>query len=220
VLKDQLHDEFNQTFLDVHGLSTYGLYTTFPVNSVADLKGRTIGGSGRNLLWLEGTGAIPISQANPDTYTSIQTKLSEGQLAAAAWGISFKFPEVCGYYINCGLGACPIQPMTANNDFWAALPDEVRNIIQEEAEQWGIRSTQYAADNDEASIEKAREQGCEIIKLTDEAKAKWAESLPNLPDVTKNELGEEGLKIVRRYMEILAEKGIPVARAWTYPIGN
>jgi hypothetical protein len=58
------------------------------------------------------------------------------------------------------------------------------------------------------------------VKLTDEAKREWAEKLPNLPDVAKKELGNEGLRILKRYTEILEEMGQPVARRWTFPIDD
>jgi TRAP-type C4-dicarboxylate transport system substrate-binding protein len=220
VLTGMLHDEFNQTFLGVHGLADYGIFSTYPISSVKDVSGKKIGGSGRNLLWLEGTGATPIQSNLGDGYTSFQTKLIDGQFCAASWGILNKFPEVAKFYTDAGLGASPIVIFCANNDVWEKMPAEVKPIFEEVVAEYMIKSTQMSKDILQSSMDNIKSQGGTIVTMTNAAKQEWCKLLPNLPDVAKKELGDEGLKIVKRYMEILKEMGQPVAREWTFPIGQ
>jgi TRAP-type C4-dicarboxylate transport system substrate-binding protein len=220
VLRDTLSKEFNQTLLCIHGLSDYGIYSTYPISSVNDLANKKIGGSGRNLLWLENTGAVPVTSNLSDGYTSLQTKLIDAQFCAASWGINYKFPEVAKYYTDAGLGCSPIILLSANSDVWDDMPADVREIMKEVVAEYALRSSELSRDNLAWAMEKIIEQGGTIVKLTDEAKREWTQKLPNLPDVAKRELGNEGLKILKRYMEILAEMGQPVIREWTFPIDN
>jgi TRAP-type C4-dicarboxylate transport system substrate-binding protein len=218
VLRDTLSKGFNQTLLCIHGLSDYGIYSTYPISSVEDLANKKIGGSGRNLLWLENTGAVPITSNLSDGYTSLQTKLIDAQFCAASWGINYKFPEVAKYYTDAGLGCSPIILLTANNDVWNDMPGDVREIMKEVVAEYALKSSELSRDNLAWAMGKIAEQGGTIVKMTDEAKRAWTQKLPNLPDVAKRELGNEGLKILKRYMEILKEMGQPVIREWTFPI--
>lgn len=218
VLKNTFTDKFNQNLLAIHGLADYGLYSTYPISKVGDLASKKIGGSGRNLLWLQNTGATPITSNLSDGYTSLQTKLIDAQFCAASWGINYKFPEVAKYYTDAGLGCSPIILFTVNRDTWQNVPEEVRKIIQEVAEEYALKSTEMSRDKLKESMDNIVKQGGTIVAMTDEAKREWCAKLPNLPDIAEKELGQEGLKILKRYMEILEEMGQPVARKWTYPI--
>jgi len=218
ILKEKLSKDFNQTFLALHGLADYGIYSTFSIATLADIRNKKIGGSGRNLLWLENTGAVPVSSNLGDGYTSLQTKLIDGQFCAATWGLGYKFPEVAPFYTKAGLGCAPTICLTANNDTWKSMPEEVKKIIIVAVEEWGNKSTQMSIDMEEGSIETFKKGGGTVVVMTDKAKQDWCAAVPNLPDVAARELGREGLIILKRYMEILKEMGEPVAREWTYPI--
>jgi TRAP-type C4-dicarboxylate transport system substrate-binding protein len=218
VLKDTFTGKFNQTFLAIHGLADYGLYSSYPIAKVGDLANKKIGGSGRNLLWLQNTGAIAITSNLSDGYTSLQTKLIDAQFCAATWGVNYKFPEVAKYYTDAGLGCSPIILFTVNNDTWQGIPGEIQKIIQEVAYEYAVKSTEMSRDKTKVSMDGLAKQGGTVVKMTDEAKREWCDKLPNLPDIAEKELGQEGLKILKRYMEILEEKGQPVARRWTFPI--
>ncbi|MDR1242968.1 MAG: TRAP transporter substrate-binding protein DctP [Deltaproteobacteria bacterium] len=218
VLKTTFTDKFNQRLLAIHGLSDYGLYSSYPIKGVGDLANKKIGGSGRNLLWLQNTGAIPITSNLSDGYTSLQTKLIDAQFCAASWGVNYKFPEVAKYYTDAGLGCSPIILLTVNSDTWQSIPEEVRQIIQEVADEYALKSTEMSRDTLKSSMEAIVKQGGTIVTLTDELKREWCDKLPNLPDIAEKELGQEGLKILKGYTEILEEMGQPVARRWSFPI--
>jgi len=218
VLKNTFSDKFNQNLLAIHGLADYGLYSSFPIAKVGDLASKKIGGSGRNLLWLQNTGAVPITSNLSDGYTSLQTKLIDAQFCAASWGINYKFPEVAKYYTDAGLGCSPIILFTVNNDTWEGIPEEVRKIIKEVADEYAVKSTEMSRDKLKESMDSIVKQGGTIVAMTNEAKREWCDKLPNLPDVAEKELGQEGMKILKRYTEILEEMGQPVARKWAFPI--
>ena len=52
-----------RSFLGSTGVGDYNLYTTFPVKSIADVKGRKIAAAGANLPWISGRGSRSRSRA-------------------------------------------------------------------------------------------------------------------------------------------------------------
>ena len=57
--------------------------------------------------------------------------------------------------------------------------------------------------------------GGTIVKWSEEEKAAWLSSIPNIPD-TAVELGPQGLKILERYVELLKENGVNIPRDWKF----
>lgn len=98
-VSDQLYEEFsdelvtsfetkyNQKLLAKMVLDSYEIFSSAPIEKFSDLSGKKIGGSGRNLLWLENTGAVGIQSNMGDGYTSLQTGLISGQFAAPHWAV-------------------------------------------------------------------------------------------------------------------------------------
>ena len=54
-------DKHNQVYLGIQVADTYNTFTTFPLKSVADLKGKKIYGPGAVAEWLRGTGAVAVN---------------------------------------------------------------------------------------------------------------------------------------------------------------
>lgn len=101
-VSDQLYEEFsdelvtsfetkyNQKLLAKMVLDSYEIFSSAPIEKFSDLSGKKIGGSGRNLLWLENTGAVGIQSNMGDGYTSLQTGLISGQFCRSPLGCEGK----------------------------------------------------------------------------------------------------------------------------------
>ena len=63
--------KYNQKLLAKMVLDSYEIFSSAPIEKFSDLSGKKIGGSGRNLLWLENTGAVGIQSNMGDGYTSL-----------------------------------------------------------------------------------------------------------------------------------------------------
>src|SRR5690606_21526349 len=67
-------EDFDLTYLGSgFSLDNYTLMTTFPVNSLDDLRGRRIGAPGAAVNWLENTGAVGVAGNLATYYNDIQT---------------------------------------------------------------------------------------------------------------------------------------------------
>ncbi len=152
-MSDQLYEEFsdelvtsfetqyNQKLLAKMVLDSYEVFSSTPIEKFSDLSGKKIGGSGRNLLWLENTGAVGIQSNMGDGYTSLQTGLISGQFAAPHWAVKANYQDICKYATDIGLDSTMGEVLTVNLTKWNSLPTEVQDIILEvskELEQYHL----------------------------------------------------------------------------------
>ena len=140
-VSDQLYEEFsdelvtsfetqyNQKLLAKMVLDSYEVFSSTPIEKFSDLSGKKIGGSGRNLLWLENTGAVGIQSNMGDGYTSLQTGLISGQFAAPHWAVKANYQDICKYATDIGLDSTMGELLTVNLTKWNSLPTEVQDII-------------------------------------------------------------------------------------------
>lgn len=214
-LVDCFENNFNQKLLGVLIQPGYEIFSNSPIEKAQDLSGLKIGASGRNMLWLEGTGAVAVQANMTDAYTSLQTSLIDGTIQAPYWGVKGNFQDLVKYMTNIGLGCNSGVLLTVNLTKWNSLPAEVQTIIQEVATDYEEYQAQYAADTTEQAYKQCEEAGIQITTMTDEEKANWVNMLPNLPD-TASELGSKGVEILEHYVELLEKAGYSQPRQWEF----
>ena len=226
-VSDQLYSEFpeelitsfetqyNQKLLATMVLDSYEIFSSEPIDSLDDLNTKKIGGSGRNLLWLENTGAVPVQSNMGDGYTSLQTGLISGQFAAPHWAVKANYQDICKYATNIGLNSTMGELMTINLDKWNSLPAEVQEIILEVSEELEQYHLEYTNDCRAKAYDAFVAAGGTIVEMPEEEKAAWLAALPNIPD-TAVELGPKGLEILERYVELLKENGVNIPRDWEF----
>jgi TRAP-type transport system periplasmic protein len=101
-----------------------------PLRSLDDLRGLQVRARGVQAMAFTAVGASPASIPWNDVYEA----LSRGVVDAATNYIMAVGPirhnEVSDYFIKVGLGQA-IQAEIVNLDFWNALPDDIRQIMEE-----------------------------------------------------------------------------------------
>ena len=226
-VSDQLYEEFsdelvtsfetqyNQKLLAKMVLDSYEIFSSTPIEKFSDLSGKKIGGSGRNLLWLENTGAVGIQSNMGDGYTSLQTGLISGQFAAPHWAVKANYQDICKYATDIGLDSTMGELLTVNLTKWNSLPTEVQDIILEVSKELEQYHLEYTNECRSKAYDTFVEAGGTIVTMSDEEKAAWLNALPNIPD-TATELGPTGLKILERYVELLKENGVNIPRDWQF----
>ena len=214
---EAIFEKYNQKFLGLGPTGPYELLTTFPVDEVADLKGKKIAAAGPNLTLLEGTGAVPVQSNLNEAYTSFQTGVYDGWIMFALPSKNFKLYEVAKYHTRVGFGAEPVQGITINLDTWNNLPKEVQDIISEVAAEYEVKAAQDAKDNNTIAEEFMAQNGVTVTDLPMAEKQKWAAGLPNVPDRTAKEIDSVGLpgsKAFKLYLQYLEEDGYQLPRKW------
>lgn len=214
-LTTSFETQYNQKLLAKMVLDSYEIFSSAPIEKFSDLNTKKIGGSGRNLLWLENTGAVAVQSNMTDGYTSLQTGLISGQFAAPHWAVKANYQDICKYATDIGLDSTMGELLTVNLDKWNSLPAEVQDIILQVSKELEEYHLQYTNDCRAKAYEAFEAAGGTIMKMSDEEKAAWLAALPNIPD-TAAELGPTGLKILSRYVELLKENGVNIPRDWTF----
>ncbi|WP_127143014.1 C4-dicarboxylate TRAP transporter substrate-binding protein [Pelagibacterium montanilacus] len=209
-LSEVFESDYNQTLLGLSGWDNYHLGTTDPWETVADLEGVRIGGAGPNLPWLEYAGAVPVQSSLPDGYMNLQTGIYNGWLMFPSAYLGYRWYEPAPNYTLIGFGPMVVVGMTMNLNSLARLPEDVQAIIREVGAQYEDRSGGALDEAQANGLAGLEEAGANIRELSDEARAQWAESLGNYPDIQSKEADGRGLpgtEVMQIYLDKVAESG-------------
>lgn len=209
--------ENNQILLAAVGTDNYHLMTSFPIETVADLEGRKLSTAGLQTNWLRGTGAVPVAGALPDYYNAIQTGLTEGTVTFESALAPYKLFEVAPYVTKVNYGAQSASALTVNIDVWESLPEDLREIIREIASEYQDRAAELYMSNAGKSLATAVEGGATIKELSPEARAGFADAMPNIALEWARSLdvrGIAGTKTLETYIRLSREAGVTFARDW------
>jgi TRAP-type C4-dicarboxylate transport system substrate-binding protein len=202
-------------------LDTYQVFSTTEISGVSDLEGFKVAGAGMNLRYLEGIeGAAGVRGGLTDFYNMLQTGLVDGAMTWPEAAATFKFAEVAPYMLRANLGAVNSKTVTVNADYWATLPDEVKDVLQAVAIDYRDHVAGVAMDRAAASEAAYIEAGGTIIEVPDADRTAWANAIPNLAQewaTTLNDAGEDGSAMLDAYLAKLEAAGYVGVRDWAQP---
>lgn len=200
-------------------LDSYQMFSTTEVSSIADLEGFKVAGAGMNLRYLEGIkDAAGVRGGLTDFYNMLQTGLVDGAMTWPEAAATFKFAEVAPYMLRADLGSVNSKTITVNADYWAKLPDEVKDVLKAVAVDYRDHVAGIAMDRAAASEAAYIEAGGKIIDVPAEDRAAWAAAIPNLAQEwakTLNDAGEPGSEMLAAYLSKLEAAGYTGVRDWT-----
>ncbi len=146
---------------------------TFPIKSLADLKGKKIRATGVVGEYVKLLGASPVSIPAPEIYMALKL----GTVDAAVFGLvaleDMKLKEVWKYFIispNCNTLVCSFM---INMNSFNALPPDIKEIIDKQAAQaMLVDSIREKLLLDYAAANAVKSHGLKLIKLS-EKEADW-----------------------------------------------
>jgi len=209
-LTEVFEKDYNQILLGLSVWDNYHLGTTMEWNSVAELKGVKIAGAGPNLPWLEYAGAVPVQSALPDGYMSMSTGVYNGWIMFPSSYLGYRYYEPAPYYTLIGFGAMGVNGLTINKASLAKLPENVQKIIREVGIEYEKKSGAEANARQAAGLKGLAEAGAKIRELPDDARAEWAASLANYPNLQAKDAdsrGMPGTEVIRAYLDAVADGG-------------
>lgn len=207
----------NQRYLGGSVLDTYHLMTNFPVNSVADLRGRKILAPGVSAAWLEGTGAIAVEGGLTTYYTQIQTGVADGVITILTGAPPYRIHEVAPYITLVGIGAQLTGGMSVNLDTWNGLPPEIQELLTELGEDYSKKVADDLALRYESGLAAMLADGATVSELPAAEKQRWIDALPNIAGRWADAAEARGYParaILRIYMDALRARGVQPAREW------
>lgn len=199
-------------------LDTYQMFSKTPINSLADLEGQKVAGAGYNLRYLEGIpGAAGVRGGLPNFYNMMQTGVTDAAMLWPEAAKTFKIAEVAPYMLKADLGAVNSKTVTVNADYWASLPQEVKDVLQMVAVEYRDHVASVAMDRAEASLQAYVDGGGTVVEMSAEARQAWADSMPNIASDWAKGLdakGAPGTAMLVAYMDKLKAAGFEPPRDW------
>jgi len=199
-------------------LDTYQVFSTEPINSLADLEGKKVAGAGYNLRYLEGiNGAAGVRGGLPNFYNMIQTGVVDAAMLWPEAAGTYKISEVAPYMLKADLGAVNSKTVTVNADVWAGLPDEVKDVLQAVAIEYRDQVANVAMDRAEASLAAYVAGGGTVVEMSQAERVAWANAMPNIAAEWARDLdatGAPGTAMLVSYMDKLKAAGMVPIRDW------
>lgn len=208
----------NQHFLGASVVDSYHLMTTFPVDSVEDLRGRKILAPGPSATWLEGTGAVPVDGGLTTYYTQIQTGVADGVLTILTGAAPYRIHEVAPHITLVGIGAQLTGGLSINLDTWNSLPEDVQNVLNQVGREYSAGVSGELAERYENGLELMQSEGATVSELPVEEKEAWLEGMPNIAQrwVEATEArGYPAGRVLEAYIDAVRERGGEPLRDWT-----
>lgn len=200
------------------GLEDYLLMTTFPVESLDDLKGRKINAPGAAVNWLKDTGAVGVSGNLTTYYNDIQTGVAEGVIVFPTAAAAAKLHEVAPYVTRVHFGAQYAGGLVAKKSWYDDLDPAVQDALHKGTDAFAA-DYRTGLEARVAGAFKAMEAGgATITELSDVERARWATSLPNVAMDWAKELDTKGLpgtEVLTTYMTHLKDAGFALPRDWS-----
>ena len=196
---------------------SYELSLNFPCHTAGDIKGHKVAGAGANLPWISGVGAIPVQSNLVEAYTSLQTGVYEGWIMTATGVVSFKLHEISKHFTEMGFGAASQLLVYINIKSWNELPQEVRAILQEVADEFTVKEPEFINQEHVKAMKALKDSGVEIYVMPFDEKIKWANQMMDLPAKFAKEAeakGWPGTAIVREAIKLNEEEGFKYPRKW------
>ncbi len=207
----------NVKFLGASALDTYHLMTTFPVDSVDDLRGRKILAPGPSAAWLEGTGAVAVDGSLTTYYQQIQTGVADGVITILTGAAPNRLHEVAPFITLVGIGSQVTGAFAINLDTWNRLPEDVRAELERLGPEYSRAVADDIAKRYDASIARMRSEGATVTEFPLAEKEKWLAAMPDIagPWVEATERrGQPAGAALRAYMSALRERGARPLRDW------
>ena len=159
----------------------YNIVSRNPMTQAGDVKGRKVGAAGPNAFWVENAGALPVSVAGPDMYTSLQTGLIDSMIIFLSVMDSLKLFEVAPNFVDVSFGAMTVTPLTFNNRRFAKLPKEVQAIILAVGKETEARGGVMTRELGEKMMQTVKDKGIKVSTISDANRKAWAEMLADAP---------------------------------------
>lgn len=140
-----------------------------PIVQVDDLKGLKIRVPETPILieWLKDIGAAPTPIAYNELYSSLQTKVVDGQDNGVLLTYTAKYYEVQDYYSLTKHIYAP-APLLINETFWQSLPQDIQKIIQEAAVEMREYQRELDRENSAKFLKEMETAGLTVNEISPE----------------------------------------------------
>ena len=214
---DQEWLKYKQIRLGSASGEPFALFTTYPVKSIASLKGHKMGASGALAQFMRGMGAVIVNANMANSYTDIKNGVYEGYVITVGLAVPYRTYEAAKHVTEVGFAPAIVPELTVNIDTWKSLPDFVQKIFRDVCGTYGAEAAKVDEKRRAGFIALMKKSHVEFSSFSDEQRANWAKRMPNVAGEWAASLDKKGLpgsKILTAYMNELRARHIKVYRDW------
>ncbi len=209
----------NMLFVAPIVVETYDLWTTKPVASFADLKGRKINAPGTSARWLQGTGAIAVDGGLPTYYTNVQTGVTDGAVSIYTGILGIRLHEVAPFVTEVNIGAMIPGGVAVTKSRFEKLPREVQDAIMKAGAAYGEQLAKETLQKVTAARKAMIDKGAKVARLADSERQRWIAALPDIAGEwarTQEAKGIPARQVLKAYLEQIRMAGEKPERAWDH----
>ena len=204
-------------YLGGAALDSYHIWTSFPVHSVDDLKGKKITAPGPAANWIRGTGAVAVAGNLNTYYEDIKSGVSNGVItfATGAWGAQVH--EVAPYITKVNFGSQYAGGLAMNKGRFDRLPPEVKTVFREVAAEYQKRFAVAQTEAANGLLKRMQDAGAKISELPAAERRHWADTLPPIAKTWAADLQAKGMpgdQVLHGFMDGLKKAGAQPVRDW------
>ena len=190
-----------------------GFLTTFPINSLEDLKGKRIRAVGMEGKIVKALGGSAVSLSGSEQYTALQRGTVEGTDYPWYTLRDYKFHEVVSYVSAPPLHSPGMVEIILGGEVWDTLSDTQKTAVNQAGYQTSMHSAKLSEKNDGEILSFCKENKMTIIDLADAEVEKMIKTLQ--PVYEEHQAASD---ICRRQVEAL--KGYFKAKEIKHPLLN
>ena len=203
--------KYNIRYLAFCNNSSYGLWSTNGIHSIAEVKGKKIRAIGGQAILMKALGAVPVSIISTEVYTALEKGTLDGSLANPIFGFDYKYNEVCRFFYALMFGNVPFL-MGINKDSWEKIPSDIQKMFEDLHEPAARAAHEIYETAGEKNLQEAQAKG--TVKVT-EPTEKDVAFVTNLAKETvwkewiakMNRSGLPGEKVLDNYLKLLKKWG-------------
>ena len=191
-------------YLHAHGPGI--LHSKKGVYKLEDLKGLKIRATGNSAKVAQALGAVPVAMGQGGTYEALQKGVVDATFAPIEVLKGWKQGEVVKFTVQCYSVAYTSGFYVAMNlDKWNSLPKDVQRVFEKVSKDWVAKHGEAWDTSDEEGRQFTLDQGNEIIPLSQEESARWAEAVRPVIDAYAQSLEDKGMP-GKEYVEFIQKR--------------
>jgi TRAP-type C4-dicarboxylate transport system substrate-binding protein len=192
--KDLVFTDTQMLFLMTTGPGFLGTVKK-PVYTLEDLKGLEINSTGSTAEAAKALGAVPVNIPSPEIYLALQKGILKGQICPPEFFKSFRTGEIVRYVtVPSSALYNKVWFVAMNLKKWNALQPDIQKAINNVSNEiWMEKAAKLFDTYAQGGLDFVKEKGGEIIYLSPEENARWAELLKVVPEKYIQELNAKGL---------------------------
>lgn len=173
----ELYRKYNGHFVRGIWYGRESLVSKKPLRTLADFKGlklRAPTGMGQDIF--RNLGAAPVNLPGSEVYTALE----RGVVDAADWGTlsmnqDLGYHKLARYPSYPGFHSMPMSDLVINLKKWNALPDDLKKVVEQAADEFNRDMVGKNGEADEAVAKAAKQNGVEPIDLAAPERRKFRE---------------------------------------------